>query len=94
MSSSAAESASEQPGSDAPPVKRRAQLVMGEALPVLSDADKDSNGLPLESASAETTNEEILMDLPDDTLELELTHLRLKTLRGLGLHRFANVQVS
>jgi len=39
-------------------------------------------------------NEEILADLPDDALDLELTHLRLRTLRGLGLQRFKSVEVS
>lgn len=77
--------------------KRKAQLVMGEPLG-LAAPRLDGNGLPLESDSnspnEDIPNEEILVDLPDNSTDLELTHLRLKTLRGLSLHRFKNVQVS
>lgn len=77
-----------------PKTGRRAQLVMGEPLgttpPVL-----DAQGLPLQAdpGTAELANEEILIDLPDSVEDLELTHLRLKTLRGLSLQRFTKVQV-
>ena len=39
-------------------------------------------------------NEAILVDFPDSAEDLELTHLRIKTLRGLGLERFRAVEVS
>ncbi len=77
--------------------KRKAQLVMGEPLG-LAAPRLDGNGLPLESDSnspnEDIPNKEILVDLPDNSTDLELTHLRLKTLRGLSLHRFKNVEVS
>lgn len=65
---------------------KRAKLVMGAPL--------GESEFPLEGADVvQEDNEEILVDLPDDTQELELTHLRLRTLRGLGLERFRQVIV-
>ncbi|KAK4058554.1 protein phosphatase regulatory subunit Sds22 [Microbotryomycetes sp. JL221] len=63
--------------------ERKAQLVMGQPL---GGAD-DNQG---QDVIADNT--EILADLPDDALDLELTHLRLRTLKGLGLERFRKVQ--
>ena len=65
--------------------EKKAQLVMGEALG--GEAPMEGDNFTIES------NEEILVDLTDDTLELELTHLRLRTLRGLNLQRFHQVIV-
>jgi protein phosphatase 1 regulatory subunit 7 len=67
--------------------KREAKLVMGPPLGGPQSGDQVHEG----DVIAE--NEEILADLPDDALDLELTHLRLRTLRGLGLERFTKVQV-
>ncbi|GAA5978828.1 hypothetical protein JCM5350_004835 [Sporobolomyces pararoseus] len=64
--------------------KREAKLVMGP--PLGGSNDKVVEGETI------AENEEILADLPDDALDLELTHLRLRTLRGLGLERFTKVQ--
>ncbi|GAA5838538.1 hypothetical protein JCM3766R1_006005 [Sporobolomyces carnicolor] len=66
--------------------KREAKLVMGPPLGGPSQQDQVVEGETI------AENEEILADLPDDALDLELTHLRLRTLRGLGLERFTKVQ--
>lgn len=80
----------------APP--RRAQLVMGEPLGGSSSTSAAGGGPGGTTASGETaaeiSNDELLVELPDSTTDLELTHLRLKTLRGLNLQRFTAVQVS
>lgn len=68
--------------------KRKAQLVMG---PPLGGSTNPNETVHEGEELAE--NEEILAELPDETEELELTHLRLRTLRGLGLERFKKVQV-
>lgn len=68
--------------------KREAKLVMGPPLGGPSQQDQVVEGETI------AENEQILADLPDDALDLELTHLRLRTLRGLGLERFTKVQVS
>lgn len=68
--------------------KRKAQLVMG---PPLGGGANPNETVHEGEELAE--NEEILAELPDETDELELTHLRLRTLRGLGLERFKKVQV-
>lgn len=65
---------------------KRAKLVMGE--PLGGEAPMEGEGFKQED------NEEILVDLPDSTTELELTHLRLRTLRGLQVQRFTQVIVS
>lgn len=70
--------------------KRKAKLVMG---PPLGEAEAKANETIIEGEELRE-NESILADLPDDAEDLELTHLRLRTLRGLGLERFRNVQVS
>ncbi|KAK4053503.1 anaphase-promoting complex subunit Cut9 [Microbotryomycetes sp. JL201] len=62
--------------------ERKAQLVMGQPL----GADET------QTADTVTDNTEILAELPDDALDLELTHMRLRTLKGLGLERFTKVQ--
>ncbi|KAI5474175.1 protein phosphatase 1 regulatory subunit 7 [Pseudohyphozyma bogoriensis] len=64
--------------------RREAKLVMGPPLGGPDDTVVDGEQLP--------GNEEILADLPDETEDLELTHLRLTTLKGLGIERFKNVQ--
>lgn len=80
MSSTDAQSVSELVGEG-----KRAKLVMGEPL---------GGEAPMEGESFKPEdNEEILVDLPDSTQELELTHLRLRTLRGLQLQRFTQVIV-
>ncbi|GAA5876346.1 hypothetical protein JCM16303_007107 [Sporobolomyces ruberrimus] len=66
--------------------KREAKLVMGPPLGGSAQQDTVVEGETI------AENEEILADLPDDALDLELTHLRLRTLRGLGLERFTKVQ--
>ncbi|GAA6011001.1 hypothetical protein JCM11491_005903 [Sporobolomyces phaffii] len=66
--------------------KREAKLVMGPPLGGNPAGDSVIEGETI------ADNEEILADLPDDALDLELTHLRLRTLRGLGLERFTKVQ--
>jgi len=71
--------------------QRKAQLVMGPALGESSSGNGKDTVVEGETIAE---NEEILADLPDDALDLELTHLRLRTLRGLGLQRFKNVEVS
>lgn len=70
--------------------QRKAQLVMGPPLGNQGTAGKDT----VVEGETIAENEEILADLPDDALDLELTHLRLRTLRGLGLQRFKSVEVS
>ena len=65
---------------------KRAKLVMGE--PLGGEAPMEGDSFKPED------NEEILVDLPDSATELELTHLRLRTLRGLQLQRFTQVIVS
>lgn len=70
--------------------ERKAQLVMG---PPLGEATANNNETVIEG-DVLAENEEILADLPDDATDLELTHLRLRSLRGLGLERFTKVEVS
>jgi protein phosphatase 1 regulatory subunit 7 len=71
--------------------ERRAQLVMG---PPLGGNSSNPNNETVIEGEVLAENEDILADLPDDATDLELTHLRLRTLRGLGLQRFTKVQVS
>ncbi|GAA5929770.1 type 1 protein phosphatase-activating protein SDS22 [Sporobolomyces koalae] len=68
--------------------KREAKLVMGPPLGDSSPAGGDT----VVPGDTLADNEEILADLPDDALDLELTHLRLRTLKGLGIERFTKVQ--
>lgn len=70
--------------------KRKARLVMGEPL----GATVNGNGDTIVPGDELAENEEMLADLPDDAEDLEMTHARLRTLRGLGLERFRKVQVS
>ncbi|GAA5973534.1 hypothetical protein JCM21900_005457 [Sporobolomyces salmonicolor] len=70
--------------------ERKAQLVMGPPLGGSSSAAPGHDTVIDGETLAE--NEEILADLSDDATDLELTHLRLRTLRGLGLERFTKVQ--
>lgn len=72
--------------------ERKAQLVMGPPLGGSSSAAPGQDTVIDGETLAE--NEEILADMSDDATDLELTHLRLRTLRGLGLERFTKVQVS
>ena len=65
--------------------KRRAQLVMGPPL-----GGENETIIPGEEVAE---NEAILREFPDEAEDLELTHLRIKTLRGLGLERFRAVEV-
>lgn len=66
--------------------ERKAQLVMG---PPLGGPKEDE---VIEGQTIEA-NEDILADLDDEATDLELTHLRLRTLRGLGIERFRDVEV-
>ncbi|GAA6050909.1 hypothetical protein JCM3770_002529 [Rhodotorula araucariae] len=70
---------------------RKAQLVMG---PPLGDEPSQGGAQPDQVIEGQqlAENEDILADLDDDALDLELTHLRLRTLRGLGIERFRKVQ--
>ncbi|GAA5914856.1 hypothetical protein JCM6882_007822 [Rhodosporidiobolus microsporus] len=68
--------------------ERKAQLVMG---PPLGGAPEGGSEQVVEGEQL-AENEEILANLDDDETDLELTHLRLKTLRGLGIERFRKVQ--
>lgn len=70
--------------------ERKAKLVMG---PALGQSSGNNNETVVEGEVL-ADNEDILADLPDDATDLELTHLRLRTLRGLGLERFTKVEVS
>lgn len=70
--------------------ERRAQLVMGPPL----GQDSANGAETVISGETLAENEDILADVPDDALDLELTHMRLRTLRGLGLERFKAVEVS
>ncbi|GAA5898452.1 hypothetical protein JCM5296_000436 [Sporobolomyces johnsonii] len=70
--------------------ERKAQLVMGPPLGGSASAAPGQDMVIEGETLAE--NEEILADLSDDATDLELTHLRLRTLRGLGLERFTKVQ--
>lgn len=69
--------------------KRRAQLVMG---PPLGGPNGKENETVIPGQEI-AENEAILQGLDDDETDLELTHLRIKTLRGLGLERFKLVEV-
>lgn len=73
--------------------ERRAQLVMGPPLGGNQSA-QDPNGDQIIQGEELAENEDILADLPDDALDLELTHMRLRSLRGLGIERFTKVQVT
>jgi protein phosphatase 1 regulatory subunit 7 len=82
--------------------ERKAQLVMGPPLGGAGAGAGAGGAEQLQGNNNETLiegqvlaeNEEILADLEDDATDLELTHLRLRSLRGLGLERFTKVQVS
>jgi protein phosphatase 1 regulatory subunit 7 len=66
--------------------QRKAQLVMG---PPLGENPNET----VVQGEVLVENEEILAELGDETEDLDLTHLRLRTLRGLGMERFRVVQV-
>ncbi|BGP30894.1 protein phosphatase regulatory subunit Sds22 [Rhodotorula toruloides] len=71
-------------------LERNARLVMGPPL-----GEGQAGGPPQDQVIAGeelAQNEDILADFDDDALDLELTHLRLRTLRGLGIERFRKVQ--
>ncbi|GAA5828336.1 hypothetical protein JCM11251_006203 [Rhodosporidiobolus azoricus] len=70
-------------------LERKAQLVMGPPLGEEEGASKRDQVIEGEQLAE---NEEILASLGDDETDLELTHLRLRTLRGLGIERFRKVQ--
>ncbi|GAA6001955.1 hypothetical protein JCM10207_003010 [Rhodosporidiobolus poonsookiae] len=67
---------------------RKAQLVMG---PPLGEGGQQGQEQVIEGEQL-AENEDILADLDDDATDLELTHLRLRTLRGLGIERFRKVE--
>ncbi|GAA5965171.1 hypothetical protein JCM8115_005375 [Rhodotorula mucilaginosa] len=77
--------------------ERRANLVMG---PPLGGEHPHPHATTTAAASGDQVvpgeeiaqNEDLLADYPDDALDLELTHLRIRSLRGLGLERFTKVQ--
>lgn len=75
--------------------ERRANLVMGPPLgdPDQPPAQATANRDQVVPGEEIAQNEDLLADYPDDALDLELTHLRIRTLRGLGLERFTQVQV-
>ncbi|GAA5969754.1 hypothetical protein JCM11641_008032 [Rhodosporidiobolus odoratus] len=64
---------------------RKAELVMG---PPLGGTGSDT----VHEGEQIAENEDILADLDDDATDLELTHLRFRTLRGLGIERFRKVE--
>lgn len=70
--------------------ERRANLVMG---PPLGESEPHANGDQVVEGQEIAANEDLLTNYPDDSVDLELTHLRIRTLRGLGLERFTKVQV-
>lgn len=78
--------------------ERRANLVMG---PPLGGEHPHPHATTTAAASGDQVvpgeeiaqNEDLLADYPDDALDLELTHLRIRSLRGLGLERFTKIQV-
>ncbi|GAA5975616.1 hypothetical protein JCM10908_005219 [Rhodotorula pacifica] len=74
--------------------ERRANLVMGPPLgeEEASAPTTTANGDQVVPGEEIAQNEDLLADYPDDSLDLELTHLRIRTLRGLGLERFSKVQ--
>ncbi|GAA5868415.1 hypothetical protein JCM3774_003288 [Rhodotorula dairenensis] len=76
--------------------ERRANLVMGPPLGGGGGGDHGAaaapNGDQIVPGAEIAQNEDLLADYPDDSLDLELTHLRIRTLRGLGLERFTKVQ--
>lgn len=72
-------------------LERNARLVMG---PPLGEGQAGGPAQDQVIAGEELAqNEDVLADFDDDALDLELTHLRLRTLRGLGIERFRKVQV-
>ena len=75
--------------------ERRANLVMGPPLGQHQHATTTTaaNGDQVVPGEEIAQNEDLLADYPDDALDLELTHLRIRSLRGLGLERFTKVQV-
>ena len=73
---------------------RRARLVMGPPLGGEASSDDGSAHGEDDEDDGPEGDAGVLDDLPDDADELELTHLRLKTLRGLRIERFRQVQVS
>jgi hypothetical protein len=87
--SNASSSQGAAPESASIPLKsdRKAQLVMGPPL------GSNPNETVHEGPEL-VENEEILAELSNEVEDLDLTHLRLRTLRGLGLERFKVVQVS
>jgi len=72
---------------------RQARLVMGPPLGGEDHPVGGPNDTVIEGEQLET-NELLLADYDDDALDLELTHQRIKTLRGLNLQRFRHVEVS
>ncbi|GAA6064306.1 hypothetical protein JCM10212_002738 [Sporobolomyces blumeae] len=72
--------------------ERKAQLVMGPPLGDTPATGAQAGQDTVVEGQTIAENEEILADLPDDALDLELTHLRLRTLRGLGIQRFTKVE--
>ena len=77
---------------EAPPT-RRAQLVMGP--PLGGEPDDGGSGLNEEVTPHQEmqNNAQLLAGLEDDAMDLELTHARIRTLRGVGIERFRNVEV-
>lgn len=71
----------------------KARLVMGEPLGESSTSGTNGNKDTIIEGEELIENEEILSDLPDEAEDLDMTHLRLRTLRGLNLERFKKVQV-
>lgn len=72
---------------------RKARLVMGPPLGEEERTIGGPNDQVIEGEQLET-NELLLADYEDDALDLELTHQRIKTLRGLNIQRFKQVEVS
>ncbi len=71
---------------------RQARLVMGPPLGEEERTIGGPNDLVIEGEQLEA-NELLLADYDDDALDLELTHQRIKSLRGLNLERFKQVEV-
>jgi len=71
---------------------RKARLVMGPPLGEEERTIGGPNDVVIEGEQLEA-NELLLAEYDDDALDLELTHQRIKSLRGLGLERFKQVEV-
>ncbi|KAK4703770.1 protein phosphatase 1 regulatory subunit 7, partial [Phenoliferia sp. Uapishka_3] len=68
---------------------KRAKLVMGPPLGGEGAGKSNETVIPGQELAE---NEAILQAFPDEAEDLELTHMRIRTLRGLGIERFRAVE--